>query len=277
MALYFIVALILFYRNYRQRANWFLALVIGAFCEGIGLLLRIPLRNNPHSTGLYIVMYLFVVLSPCALLAGDYILLGRLVDHIDGERFLRPLKPRLVSRVFIISDVVTFLIQAAGGGLSISTTISTAEAGGHIFLAGLAAQLASFTLFSLAWLLCSYRMVREDRKRWDENVGNWKSLYFALGFSAICFLIRSIYRTIELSQGYIGYLATHERYFLGLDTLPLFIGVLSYLFFWPGVYIQPETRFERRNELTPNGGHDVDLETRHNSGEQTLVAAGQEK
>lgn len=41
---------------------------------------------------------------------------------------------------------------------------------------------------------------------------------------------------------YIGYLATHERYFLGLDTLPLFLGILTYTYFWPGRYITPETR-----------------------------------
>ncbi len=43
--------------------KYFLCLVIGAWCEALGLILRIPLRSNIHSTGIYIVMYLFVVLS----------------------------------------------------------------------------------------------------------------------------------------------------------------------------------------------------------------------
>lgn len=37
---------------------------------------------------------------------------------------------------------------------------------------------------------------------------------------------------------YIGYLATHERYFLGLDTLPLLLGILVYCYFWPGRYLR---------------------------------------
>lgn len=49
--------------------------------------------------------------------------------------------------------------------------------------------------------------------------------------------IRSIYRTIELSQGYHGKLATTESFFYGLDTLPLFIAIAIYIPFWPGRYI----------------------------------------
>lgn len=54
--------------------------------------------------GLYIVCYLFVVLSPCAFLAGDYILLGRLVQYLDAHHYLRPLRAQLVSWIFIVSD-----------------------------------------------------------------------------------------------------------------------------------------------------------------------------
>lgn len=55
------------------------------------------------------------------------------------------------------STVITFLIQAAGGGLSISKQVKTAEAGGNIFLAGIAAQMASFLLFSSLWAMFAIR------------------------------------------------------------------------------------------------------------------------
>jgi hypothetical protein len=121
-----------------------LCLVIGTYCEAIGLVLRVVLRNNPHSTGLYIVQYLFVVLSvslsglascdppgrhyvrdgrngglasreengveiksnpqPCAFLAGDYILLGRIVQHLGAPQYIRPFKPGAISWTFVFSD-----------------------------------------------------------------------------------------------------------------------------------------------------------------------------
>lgn len=32
--------------SFKRKANWFLALVIGAWCEGIGLALRLGVRQN---------------------------------------------------------------------------------------------------------------------------------------------------------------------------------------------------------------------------------------
>ncbi|WVQ70923.1 hypothetical protein IAR50_000448 [Cryptococcus sp. DSM 104548] len=234
--LYFVVAAVLTIESFRWKANYFLALVIGCWCEGIGLVLRVVFRSNPHSTGLYIACYLFVVLSPCAFLAGDYILLGRLVSYLDAHERLRPLRAAKVSWIFIISDVVTFLIQAAGGGLSTSKDVTAAETGGHIFLAGIAIQMASFLFFTVAWIIFGVRAWKEDKELWNRE--GWKPLFWALGFTCICFLIRSIYRTIELAQGYIGYIAVHERYYLGLDCLPLLLGVATYMYFWPGRYLK---------------------------------------
>ncbi|WWC86354.1 uncharacterized protein L201_001227 [Kwoniella dendrophila CBS 6074] len=243
--LYFIVAIILTYHSFKQKANYFMCLVIGAWFEGLGLALRVAFRNNLHSTGLYIVCYLFVVLSPCAFLAGDYILLGRLVTYLDKNEHLKPLRGSWVSWTFIVSDIATFLIQAAGGGLSISKVPKTAEAGGHIFLAGIAAQLASFVLFSFMWILFGYRAWKNDKELWNNTPG-WKSLYWAMGFTCICFVIRSIFRTVELSQGYIGYLATHEGYYLGFDTLALLLGIATYCYFWPGKYLH----FAPKNQIS---------------------------
>lgn len=83
----------------------------------------------PESKGLYIGEYLLVVLSvrlpilpsfvpfslyiprqPCAFIAADYILLGRLARHLNMDQHLL-VKPRFITRIFIASDVTTFLIQ----------------------------------------------------------------------------------------------------------------------------------------------------------------------
>lgn len=67
--------------------------------------------------------------------------------------------------------------------------------------------------------------------------------------------IRSVYRTVELSQGFAGKLATTEGFFYGLDTLPLFIAIAIYVPFWPGRFIGPLGS-------TPSAVHD---ETRSNN------------
>ncbi|KAH8088115.1 integral to membrane protein [Filobasidium floriforme] len=240
LVLYFIVAILLTVQFFRYGGKYFLCLVIGCYCYGIGLCMRIPFRSDPHNTTIYIVQYLFIVLSPCAFLAGDYILLGRIVSHLSGDRHLRPVRPNKVTLFFVLSDVATFLIQAAGGGLSISQKPAMRDAGQKIFLAGICLQLASFAFFTCLWALFGIRAYKRDPELW--GMAWWKPLYWALGFTCAMFLIRSVFRAVELSEGYTGYLATHEIYIYLLDTLPLFLGVTTYIYFWPARYLRADTK-----------------------------------
>lgn len=61
-----------------------------------------------------------------------------------------------------------------------------------------------------------------------------------------------MYRTIELSEGYHGKLATTESYFYGLDTLPLFISIVIFVPFWPGRYI-PNASVLKEMEMETRG------------------------
>lgn len=156
-----------------------------------GLLMRIPFRTNPHALGIYITSHLFILLSPCAFIAADYILLGRIVRHLAADRYL-PISAHKVSRYFVISDVVTFLIQAGGGGLSTSQDEGMRNIGGNIFLAGVILQLVSFGIFTILYVWFGFQVYRKDKVLW--NTPGWKPLFFALGWTCIGFLIRSVYR-----------------------------------------------------------------------------------
>lgn len=101
-------------------------------------------------------MALADIFQPCAFLAADYILLGRIVNHLNGARHF-PINPGRVSWFFIISDICTFLIQASGGGMSAAGG-NLHDIGTKIFLAGLIIQLASFFTFSCFWILFLYRV-----------------------------------------------------------------------------------------------------------------------
>ncbi|CAE6480861.1 unnamed protein product [Rhizoctonia solani] len=70
-----------------------------------------------------------------------------------------------------------------------------------------------------------------------EFFSHWTTLAGTLAISCIGILVRSVFRTIENSQGYHGYLATHEVYFYVLDTLPLFIATVVFVITWPPLYL----------------------------------------
>lgn len=66
---------------------------------------------------------------------------------------------------------------------------------------------------------------------------DWRALACAFLLSCAGILVRSVFRVVELSEGFKGALATSEGAFYGLDTLPLFVAVSAYVPFWPGRFI----------------------------------------
>lgn len=66
-----------------------MAMVIGDFLRtgyGIGLCMRIPFRSDPHNTTIYIVQYLFIVLSVSreSILVKGRIIRGWVLTKYDG-------------------------------------------------------------------------------------------------------------------------------------------------------------------------------------------------
>lgn len=61
-------------------------------------------------------------------------------------------------RIFVGSDICTFLVQAAGGGLSTAQDSKLRDVGSKVFLAGIALQLASFAFFTVVYLMFFWRV-----------------------------------------------------------------------------------------------------------------------
>lgn len=217
-----------------------LTLTLGMSFIVLGFILRIVYSNDPDSLNIYVFTTLFVLLSPCAFLATDYIILYNMSKALDPKSANDALfiAPRKIVKLFIASDVSTFLLQAAGGGLSVQP--SAATIGKDIALIGLVLQLISFALFSCLLLIFGWRVETRYTQEWQNPNGTGKSmrvLFFAVCFTCIGVLIRSTFRIVEYSGGYTGFVAIHEGYFYLLDALPLWVSMTTYCFFWPTWFI----------------------------------------
>lgn len=87
--------------------------------------------------------------------------------------------------------------------------------GTDVMVAGIIFQLVSITVFAVCAVDFLRRVLRQKLLR--NLQGSVKPLLFAMVFSIVLIYIRSIYRVIELVQGWTGYLITHEAYFIALD------------------------------------------------------------
>ncbi|WVW82404.1 hypothetical protein I302_104411 [Kwoniella bestiolae CBS 10118] len=220
--------------------RWFLVLLIGAATHAIGLWFRLGIRALPHSLGFIIIEEILVVLSPCAYLAALYILLGRITQHLDGAKYLRPIKPEKVAKIFVWSDLITFLIQGNASGLLSNKNPTVVKAARYGILVGLILQFISFMFFCYLVVMFFYRVRKEAPQLY--RLRRWKKLYFALIFTCVAMLVRSVYRIAEFAQDQPGYLYTHEIFFFTLDCLPMGLTISTYVIFWPGRYLTDDTK-----------------------------------
>ncbi|KAF9498931.1 RTA1-domain-containing protein [Pleurotus eryngii] len=237
------VGLLQTWLTFKHGAKFMLAMVIGCFTFGVGIGLRVGVHNDPHVLKLYIIQSMLVLLSPCAFIASTYALLGHLATYLECGDLLPLVRPRRITTAFVTSDVLTFLIQAGGGGMLASgSDPAKIDLGNNMFLGGLILQLISFIIFSVIFLWFIYRVYTrrpdiwkiDSHKSWSND---WRALVAALTVACVGIMIRSVFRTAEKAEGFGGPLSTSETMFYVLDTLPLFVTVAIFVPFWPGRFI----------------------------------------
>ncbi|KAF8580725.1 RTA1-domain-containing protein [Ramaria rubella] len=248
LTIYFAISALIFWRLARNRDWWGLCLPIGCLCEGLGFSIRIFMGQPrfSHSLGVYVGMQSLIVLSPAAFLAFNYITYGRLIRLCIGREHSW-MRPEIVGRVFVISDVFTFIVQAAGGSMEVQASL--AAAGRVIFLVGIIAQGTSYVLYDFL-VIGAHRSILKHAKRTnrdfdadsvrDPRMAPWYKIFSLLYFSSFFIIIRSIYRVAETAQGEGGYLLTHEWCFFVFDSIPLAIATSIYIFSWPGNFMLKE-------------------------------------
>lgn len=124
--------------------------------------------------------------------------------------------------------------------------------GTHIMMAGIIIQLVSMSVFAMLWLVYLYQA---------RAVGYSKTLVGATTFVAFCIVVRNFYRSVELSQGWKGYLITHEIYFTVLDGALMALAVITFNIFFPSRYVSGVPELDSRGkpigvskEVSPNEG-----------------------
>lgn len=118
--------------------------------------------------------------------------------------------------------------------------------GTNIMVSGILFQLVSITVF----LLCFSDFLRRTRNRNSTVRKAMRPLIAATIFSVTLIYIRSIYRTIELLQGWSGFLITHERYFIALDGAMMILAVGVYNVIFPGIFLPEVAANVRENSDT---------------------------
>ncbi|KAF9694126.1 hypothetical protein EKO04_007858 [Ascochyta lentis] len=262
----------------KRRTWYFIPLVIGGLFEILGYVGRILSTNDFWALGPYIMQSLLLLVAPALFAASIYIVLGRIILLVDGEQHSL-IRQKWLTKIFVTGDVISFLVQAGGGGIQAAGSLTLLHAGEKIIVVGLFLQLAFFGFFIVVAALFHFRFTNAnaafssgDRsesahehaaKRDVHRVSSgppgtarpsvvgsyhlpWKRHMYVLYLASALIMVRSVFRVVEYLQGNNGYILRHEVYLYIFDAL-LMLAVMC-LFNWSHPAQVTDLYLERRAE-----------------------------
>lgn len=196
---------------------------LGTICEGVGYISRIMLHNDPFSDPGFKINVVLLTFAPAFLAAGIYLLLKQLT--ITFSPTLSRLRPAWYTYIFISCDLVSIVLQGAGGAVSaVASTKKLLDVGENIMIAGLAFQVFTLAIFGALAGEYFFRVMKhksEVNPRALELCKQWKFRLFlgAILLAYLCIKIRCAYRVAELSGGWGNPIMRKEVDFIVMDSV----------------------------------------------------------
>ncbi|WAO87612.1 Hypothetical protein NCS54_00492800 [Fusarium falciforme] len=202
----------------QARANYFIPFTIGGLFQTIGYAGRIWGHYDEEALGGFVTQAVLILVAPALYAASIYMILGRLIRTLDAQHlFFIPLK--WVTKIFVAGDVLSFTLQASGGGLSSGGTVDMYHLGEKVIVAGLFVQIAIFGIFVVSTAIFHSRIRKNPTAIASHGDIPWKRHLNVLYLTSGLILVRSIFRVIEYIQGNDGYLISHEVFLYVFDAL----------------------------------------------------------
>lgn len=166
-----------------------------------------------------------------------------MIKFLRGEH-LSYVPVKYMTFTFVMGDVLSFILQGAGGGVMTSGSASLLSVGQWIIVAGLGVQLVFFGAFIITSICFHCRITQSPTQEAKDSMDtsgpfsrDWRGLLFALYTASVLILIRSIYRIIEFAQGNSGYVISHEVFLYVFDASMMFLVMIVMNLYHPSVVL----------------------------------------
>lgn len=230
-AVFLILSLLHVWRIHRHRSFYFTAFTVGGFFEVVGYSGRIWSHFDPLAIGGFVMQAILILVAPALYAASIYMILGRLIKAIHAEK-MSVVPVKWMTKVFVIGDVISFMMQAGGGGIQAAGTLELFDIGEKIIIAGLFVQIAMFGFFIATTLLFHNRQAHSSTA--EATRIPWKRHLVVLYTISTIIMVRSIFRVAEYLQGNHGYLISHEVFLYIFDALLMAAVMAIFLVYYVG-------------------------------------------
>ncbi|KAF7348771.1 RTA1-like protein [Mycena venus] len=251
-------------QSIRYRIWWLLPTAFfSGLLEILGWSARLWSSFNPTLLLPFEIQVIGTIIGPTPLIAADFMILGRIINRL-GTRYSR-LSPKWYSIIFCSCDIISLSVQGFGGTVA-SLAVGRGESpehGAHIMLGGIIFQMATISIYillaaefflrfftdkPLGGREAVYHSLNAGRGRGEVDK-KMRIMIGALSFNTTCLLIRAIYRTIELLDGFSGPIISTERYFNVLDGGMITLAIFTLNFAHPGIFLVPQDKVDSDIEL----------------------------
>ncbi|KAE8384593.1 RTA1 like protein-domain-containing protein [Aspergillus alliaceus] len=156
------------------------------------------------------------------LILGIYCILSMMVSVLGKEKSLLNRRSYLIIFIRIGGDMSASTLDKDGNELP----------GTYTMAAGIIFQLVSLCIFAIFFQCVMFRAITQIMR--DPHL---RDFCIAVNLSIVFLLIRGVFRSIELLQGWRGYLFTHEIYAIILDAVMVLLSLLVFNIFNPAILI----------------------------------------
>ncbi|KAJ4361238.1 hypothetical protein N0V95_002056 [Ascochyta clinopodiicola] len=219
------------WRLIRTRAWFCIAFAIGGLFELIGYCARAAARDKTDRLMPYVIQNILILVAPALFAASVYMVLGRLIRALHAESH-SVVPVRWLTKIFVCGDVVSFVVQASGGG--IMSTGNSMKLGENIILGGLFVQIVIFGIFAVTAAVFHRRLNRQPTRASLDTSSSWRNTMMMLYVVSALIMIRSIFRVVEYIMGHDGYPLRNEWTLYVFDALLMFWVVASFAWKFPG-------------------------------------------
>jgi hypothetical protein len=214
----------------RHKTLYFLPFTIGGLFETIGYAGRIWSHFSTTSIPGFVLQAILILVAPALFAASIYMILGRLIRTLKADH-LSLLPVKWITRIFVTSDVISFTVQAGGGGIQSAGTLEMYDIGEKIIIVGLFIQIVVFGFFVVTSGLFHVRIAKNPTAVAADGNVPWRRHLAVLYSSSALILVRSIFRVVEYLQGNAGYLISHEVFLYCCDAV-LMAAVMAIFLIW---------------------------------------------
>lgn len=171
--------------------------MMGGVWETISMILRTLLVKQQNNADYDTYHQLFFLLAPLWVNAFLYMTFGRMVWFFSQEERLGGLYPQRFGTIFVWLDIVSFLVQLAGAGMSSQTNTSSSiiQTGLHVYMGGIGLQEFFILGFSALMVQLHMRLLRQDREgvmlsRLQNGSLPWRWLFYGIYFTLVMITVR---------------------------------------------------------------------------------------